>query len=139
MTDNAGEIIFDYILIKELQELGKEITVAVKETPVLNDATLEDAIDAGLLELAEKSNSKVKVITTGTDHVGIILSETPKDFLDIFNNSELIIAKGMGYYESLSEEPIPCPIAHLFKVKCRSVAEDLILEIKKNVALLRIN
>ncbi|MFX0133060.1 MAG: DUF89 domain-containing protein [Candidatus Hodarchaeota archaeon] len=137
LTDNAGEIVFDYILINELYKLGKEVKVAVKEKPVLNDATLEDAKAAGLLELSVNSNSKVKIITTGTDHVGIILSETPKEFLDIFNASDLIIAKGMGYYESLSEEKLPSSIVYLFKIKCRSIAEELNMAINSNVAKLQ--
>jgi len=139
LTDNAGEIIFDYVLIKELFAMGKEVIVAVKEKPVLNDATMEDAKTAGLLKLSDETNFKVQVISTKTDHVGIILSETPKEFLAIFYNAELIIAKGMGYFESLSEEKLNCPIAHLFKVKCRSVAEELKLEINRNVCFLRLD
>lgn len=138
LTDNAGEIVFDYILINELYRLKKEVIVAVKEKPVLNDATMEDAKAAGLLELSVKTNSKVKIITTGTDHVGIILSETPKQFLDIFNKVDLIIAKGMGYYESLSEEKFPSSIVYLFKIKCRSIAEELNMEINSNVAKLQL-
>ncbi|NVM03732.1 MAG: DUF89 family protein [Candidatus Helarchaeota archaeon] len=137
LTDNAGEIVFDYILINELYKLNKEVIVAVKEKPVLNDATIEDAKAAGLLELSVKTNSKVKIITTGTDHVGIILSETPKEFLEIFNKAELIIAKGMGYYESLSGEKLPTSIAYLFKIKCRSIAEELKKKINDYVVLLK--
>jgi len=137
LTDNAGEIVFDYILIDELYKIGKEVIVAVKQSPVLNDATMEDAKIAGLLELAIKSNSKVKIITTETDHVGIILSETPKNFLKTLYGAEIIIAKGMGYYESLSEENNITPIAHLFKIKCRSMAAELNKEINCNIALLR--
>lgn len=135
LTDNAGEIFFDYVLIYELYRLGKEVIVAVKEKPVLNDATMEDAKIAGLLELSAHTNSKIKVITTGTDHVGIILSETPNEFIDILNNAEIIIAKGMGYYECLSEETLTCPIVYLFKIKCRSLAEELNMEINSNVAM----
>ena len=98
---------------------------------------MEDAVVAGLVKLSEKSNNKVKVITTKNDHVGIILSETPQSFLNIFNNTELIIAKGMGYYESLSEENLSSPIAHLFKIKCRSVAEDLNLSVNKNICMVK--
>ncbi len=138
LTDNAGEIVLDYILINELYNLGKEVIVAVKEKPVLNDATMEDAKAAGLLELSVNTNSKVKIITTGTDHVGIILSETPEEFLDIFNTADLIIAKGMGYYESLSEEQLSTSIAYLFKIKCRSIAEELNMAINSNVAKLQL-
>ena len=79
LTDNAGEIVFDTILINQLIKMGIEIKVAVKKKPVLNDATMEDAIAAGLLEM-EKVSNKLKIITTETDHVGIILTEAPKKF-----------------------------------------------------------
>lgn len=54
ITDNAGEIAFDVILVEKLKEMGCEVVVAVKEAPVLNDATMEDAIVIGMDKVADK-------------------------------------------------------------------------------------
>ncbi len=138
LTDNAGEIVFDKLLIKELLNLGVQVIVAVKESPVLNDATLEDAEVANLISLSEHDSS-LRVVTTGTDHVGLILEEISDPFQSIFENAGFIIAKGMGYYETLAEKNLPKPIAYLFRTKCSSVAEDIGVELRKNLALLRSN
>src|SRR4030067_1274112 len=49
LADNAGEIVFDRLLIEALFSAGKNVTVAVKGSPVINDATAEDASEAGIL------------------------------------------------------------------------------------------
>ena len=136
LTDNAGEIVFDKLLIRELLQLDVRVIVAVKESPVLNDATLEDAEVANLISLSQQ-DSRLQVITTGTDHVGLILAEISDPFASVFNNAEFIIAKGMGYYETLADKNLPKPIAYLFRTKCSSVAEDVGVELGKNLALLR--
>ena len=96
ICDNAGEIIFDRVLMEEIKRYGKEIVAVVKGKPILNDATLEDAKMAKIDEIA-------KVITTGSDIIGIILEECSEEFLKEFESADLIIAKGMGNYESLTE------------------------------------
>jgi len=73
IADNAGEIAFDRLLCEELTRLGKRVTVAVRGAPTLNDATIEDAREVGLPEVAE-------VITTGADHPGVLLSKCSQDF-----------------------------------------------------------
>ncbi len=135
LTDNAGEIIFDRFLIVELLNLGVHVTVAVKENPVLNDATLEDAAVAGLVELSHK-NPRLEIITTGSDHVGLIVEEISDTFRPYFENAELIIAKGMGYYETL-DRLFQKPRVFLFRTKCSSVAEEIGIQIDQNVAILR--
>ena len=116
--------------------LGAQVTVAVKESPALNDATMEDAEVTGLVELSQKKDN-LQIITTGNDHVGLLLDEISEDFRLHFENAELIIAKGMGYYETLTEYTFQKPIAHLFRTKCSSVAEDVNVALDQNVALLR--
>lgn len=136
LTDNAGEIIFDKFLIFEILSLGAHVTVAVKGKPAMNDATWEDARTAGLLDLV-KEREHLNVITTETDHVGVILTEMAPGFAEYFNNSDLIIAKGMGHYETLSDEKLPCPIAYLFRTKCWTVSNHLQVPHQKNVALFK--
>ncbi|MHA1229065.1 MAG: damage-control phosphatase ARMT1 family protein [Candidatus Helarchaeota archaeon] len=133
LVDNAGEIVFDKILINELRKICEKIIVIVKEVPVLNDATMEDAEFISLTTSFEN----VKVIPSGTDHVGIILDETPPQILRILNSCDLIIAKGMGYFETLTEYDLQKNIVHLFRTKCKNVADILKIDIQKNVILLR--
>lgn len=121
LADNAGETFFDRVLVEELTGLGVEVAYAVKGGPILNDATFEDAEASGITRLA-------RVISTGTDCIGLLLNECSDDFLKEFKNSPLIISKGQGNYESLSEVKGK-RIFFLLKVKCRLVAEDLDVEL----------
>ncbi|ACV24302.1 damage-control phosphatase ARMT1 family protein [Methanocaldococcus fervens] len=130
ICDNAGEIIFDKVLIEEIKKYGKDVVAVVKGKPILNDATLEDAKIAKIDEVA-------KVITTGSDVIGIILEECSEEFLKEFESADLIIAKGMGNYESLTEYKIDKPIYHILKAKCRPVAINIGVEVGENVLLKR--
>lgn len=107
LADNAGEIFFDRLLIEQLG--GKSVTLAVRGAPVINDATREDALAAGLDEI-------VKIIDNGSDAPGTILSDCGDEFRRCFDEADLIIAKGQGNFESLSDEPRD--IFYLFRVKC---------------------
>lgn len=121
LLDNAGEIVFDKFLMQIIKmNYPVEIFAAVKAGPILNDATLEDAEQIGLGEVA-------KVITTGSDHVGVALEESSGEFLDLLRNVDLIISKGQGNYESLTdlEHLISKPIVYILRAKCIIVAEDL--------------
>lgn len=112
LADNAGEIVFDRLLI---EELGPErVTVAVRGAPVLNDAVMSDAKAAGLHKL-------VRVIDNGSDAPGTVLSETSREFSALFMSADLVIAKGQGNYETLSEAPRM--VWFLFKAKCPVIAE----------------
>lgn len=133
LADNAGEIVFDKIFIKELAKYCNSITVIVKEIPVLNDATMTDAEFINLTD----SFPNVNVITSGTDHVGIIIEETPEEIIKIITDSDLIIAKGMGYYETLTEYELKVPIVHLLRTKCENVSNILNVGIQKNIVLIR--
>lgn len=114
LTDNAGEIVFDRLLLQQLPL--ERVTVAVKGAPVINDATREDAGAAGIDTLAE-------VIDNGSDAPGTLLSECSEAFLQYFNRADLIIAKGQGNYETLNE--VPKNIFFILKAKCPVIARDL--------------
>jgi uncharacterized protein with ATP-grasp and redox domains len=132
LTDNAGEIAFDTVLVTELKKLGAHVTVAVKEKPVINDATLQDAKAVGMQEIADA------LITNGTDAVGLIAEECSKPFLALYKSSNLVIAKGMGYAETLTETKLETPHALLLRTKCSPVARQLGTVWGKNVAKLMI-
>lgn len=111
LTDNAGEIAFDRLLIEQI--LPKEITVVVRGAPVINDNTYLDAQAVGL-------DSLVKVIDNGSDAPGTILKDCSEHFLSHYQKADLIIAKGQGNYESLNQEK--GNLWFLFRVKCPVVA-----------------
>ena len=112
LADNAGEIVLDRLLI---ESLGPErVTVAVRGAPVINDATMEDARTAGLHELVE-------VISNGSDVPGTLLEECAPDFRERFDAADLVISKGQGNFETLSDAPRD--ICFLFKVKCPVIAD----------------
>jgi len=112
--DNAGEIVFDRILIEELK--GKEITFAVRGKPIINDALLEDAIDCGIDKYA-------RIISSGCAAPGTLLRFCTPAFLKIYRQAELIISKGQGNFEALSGQKRP--IFFLFRAKCPVVAKHL--------------
>ena len=114
LADNAGEIVFDRLLIEQI--LPKKVTVAVRGAAVINDVTMTDAEDAGITELAE-------VIDNGSDAPGTILDDCSQSFRNRFDEADLIIAKGQGNYETLSE--VDKHIYFLLKVKCPVVARDI--------------
>jgi len=114
LADNAGEIVFDRALI-ELLPMEK-LTVAVRGFPVINDATLEDALVAGLPTL-------VSVLSNGSDAPGTLLEDCSSEFRQLFEQSDMVISKGQGNYESLSETDKH--IFYLLQVKCDCVARHL--------------
>jgi len=120
IADNAGEIALDRLLCEELARRGKRVTVAVRAAPTLNDATLADAEEVGLLQVAE-------VITTGQDHPGAFLPAASPEFVAAFRRAGLVVAKGMGNFEGLSEEV--GPLFFLLKAKCAPVARALGVEV----------
>jgi hypothetical protein len=114
LADNAGEIVFDRDLLAQLP-LGN-FTVAVRGRPVLNDATLADAKQAGLPDFCE-------VISNGSDAPGTVLDDCSPEFREQFNTADLIIAKGQGNYESLAG--MGKEIFFLLKIKCDVLSRDL--------------
>jgi uncharacterized protein with ATP-grasp and redox domains len=116
LTDNAGEIVFDRILIETLISADKKVTVVVKGSPVINDSTIEDALESGLTGICE-------VVDNGSDAVGTILPWTSSAFQKLFRNAELIISKGQGNFETLTG--IQKNIFFLFQSKCDVVSKEL--------------
>ncbi|MDI6847606.1 MAG: ARMT1-like domain-containing protein, partial [Candidatus Bathyarchaeia archaeon] len=130
LTDNAGEIVFDTLLVEQLKSMGVTVIVGVKGGPILNDAILEDADVSGMSKIADK------VITTGTDAVGLAPKEFSKEILDVYDSVDMVFAKGMGYAETLTEYKLKKPHTLLFRTKCNPVANFFGVSRGKNVAKL---
>ncbi len=111
--DNAGESVFDKILI---EELGKKVTYVVREIPVINDVVYQDAVDSGLDTVAE-------IISSGTTAPGTILRLCSDDFIQRFYQADMVISKGQGNYEGLSG--LNRSIFFLLKAKCPVIAKDI--------------
>ena len=124
LGDNAGEIVFDRILIEQLPK--DKLTYIVKGHPTINDVTIDDAEAAGITDLVE-------VIDTGSDIPGIVLEECSGSFRSRFEQSDLIISKGQGNYECLSD--MDKDTFFVFKAKCSSVAIHLCCEVGKPILI----
>jgi uncharacterized protein with ATP-grasp and redox domains len=111
--DNAGESVFDRILIETMK---KPVIYVVRETPVINDVTYEDAIQAGIDKLAT-------IISSGTSAPGTVLETCNAEFKEVYKNSNFVISKGQGNYEGLSDEKQP--IFFLLMAKCWVIANDI--------------
>jgi uncharacterized protein with ATP-grasp and redox domains len=130
LSDNAGEIVFDTLLVEQLKNMGVDVTYVVKGGPVLNDATLEDIAPSGMDKLADA------ISTTGTDAVGLLKKEVSPEFLQVYDKAELVFAKGMGYAETLTEYKLTKPHFLLFRTKCIPVANYFYASREKNIAKL---
>lgn len=130
LADNAGEIVFDSLLVEQLKNMGLKVTYVVKGGPVINDATLEDVELSNIDKLADE------VITTGADAVGLIKKYVTPEFLKIYEQAELVFAKGMGYAETITEYEYTKPHLHLFRTKCVPVANYFCVPRDKNIAKL---
>jgi damage-control phosphatase, subfamily I len=113
LADNAGETVFDRVLI---EVMNRPVTYAVRGGPTLNDATSEDARKAGIDRVAE-------IISNGARVPGTVLSECNDAFRQRFWEADLILAKGMGNYETLSD--VKAPIYFLMQVKCPVIGDDI--------------
>jgi hypothetical protein len=114
LGDNAGEIVFDKLLIEFLPY--NKITFAVRGEPIINDITFDDAREVGLTEM-------VKVIDNGSDAPGTILDDCSDEFLEYFRKSDLVIAKGQGNYETLSG--VDKDIFFILKAKCPMISHHI--------------
>jgi uncharacterized protein with ATP-grasp and redox domains len=130
LADNAGEIVFDTLLVEQLKNMGLKVTYVVKGGPVINDATLEDVEPSGMSKLADN------ILTTGTDAVGLLKKEVSPEFLKVYDEAELVFAKGMGYAETLTEYKLTKPHLLLFRTKCNPVANYFCAPRNKNIAKL---
>jgi uncharacterized protein with ATP-grasp and redox domains len=130
LTDNAGEIALDMLLVQELKNLGAHVTVGVKDGPILNDATLEDTKVVGMDKVADR------VMSTGSDSVGLFPEECSEEFLALYSSVDFVMAKGMGHAETLTELELPVPHALLLRSKCSTVASHFGVATGKNIAKL---
>ncbi len=130
LADNAGEIVFDTLLVEQLKNMGLKVTYVVKGGPVINDATMEDVAISNMDKLADE------VITTGCDAVGLQKKEVSADFLKVYDAAELVFAKGMGYAETLTEYKLTKPHLLMFRTKCVPVANYFCVPRDKNIAKL---
>lgn len=142
LNDNAGEVFFDAFVIKKLIEQGKEVVVSPKSGPVLNDATVEDLREAASSVHLLKSElwDRVKVVPSGAC-IGVSLEEANEEFLDVFSDDRyLVIAKGMGNYEAISEfeaEPaygLRGRLIYVFRAKCEPIASSIGVKRRELVA-----
>jgi hypothetical protein len=113
IADNAGECVFDRLLIEEMK---KPVIYVVRGAPVVNDATYEDAVQAGVDKVA-------LIMSSGTDAPGAVLATCSQEFRRIYDRSSFILSKGQGNYEALCNENRP--IFFLLKAKCGVIAKDV--------------
>ncbi|MFQ6106477.1 MAG: DUF89 domain-containing protein [Thermoplasmata archaeon] len=127
--DNAGEIVFDRLLVRELKKFGGNVTYVVRGRPILTDATLEDALEFGMDELADE------VLTTNAFAVGVDFNRLDDALRRKLDQAGLTICKGMANWESFSDQDYR-PIAYLVHAKCRPVAESMGVPLDRSSAKL---
>lgn len=115
LLDNAGEIVFDKILIEELQK-HTQVTAVVKAGPIINDVLLDDARDTGLTQLCE-------VIDNGGAFVGSPLELVPGSFLERMRRADVILGKGQGNYETI--DTFPGDVFLILRAKCEVIARHM--------------
>ncbi len=117
VADNAGEIVADKLFLETLGR--KDAVVAVREKPILNDATMEDARQVGLGRVATP-------ISNGSGMIGTVLRDCSEEFRNVFHAADVIISKGQGNYECLDERSEN--IYFVLTAKCPVVAAALGVE-----------
>ncbi|MFH1421197.1 MAG: ARMT1-like domain-containing protein [Planctomycetota bacterium] len=127
ILDNAGEIVFDKLVIEELARKGKDVTAVVRKFPVLNDAVSEDAEQVGLTAVCP-------VIDTGADSLGVVLNVASPKFREIFESADVVISKGQANFETI--EGIRKNTYFVLTTKCDVVANYLGVS-KNDLVLLR--
>lgn len=130
LADNAGEVLFDMPLVEKLGQFAP-VTYVVKQAPVQNDVTLADLDKFGLTPQLPRT------LSTGTDTPGVEWALASSQFKAAFEEADLVVAKGMGYWETLTELPAQGKVLYLLKAKCRPVAGSLGVPLDSYVALFR--
>jgi len=118
VADNAGEIVFDKFLMRELKERGLKVVLAVRGGPILNDATVEDAVKTGANEIADE------LITTGKDYIGVDFEFASEEFKKAWERAYFVISKGQANFETLDGVDDK-DIFFILKAKCEPVATEL--------------
>jgi damage-control phosphatase, subfamily I len=127
LADNSGEIAFDALVLEYLYNRGFRVTVAVKDGPIINDALMEDALAVGLDRFS-------RIISNGSKCPGTVLNRCSVEFRHIFNSAGLVIAKGQGNFESLSE--VDREIFFLLMLKCKVAGRHMAELLGMNAARL---
>lgn len=125
--DNCGEDQLDRLLIRELRSRGKEVVGVVRGAPIINDVTREDALRIGL------DGEMDGLVDTGKFAVGFPLDGLGRELEGEMSRCDMLIAKGMANYESLTELGADIPRAHLLRAKCIPVAKSLGVPLNTNV------
>lgn len=131
LADNCGEIVFDTLLFEEIKKLGGKITLVVRGAPILNDVTITEVKEFGIDKKVDR------VLTTGSNAIGVCLKEAPPELVEALIGASLIISKGMANFETMTEYDFK-PIAYLLKTKCETVAQALGLSKNMSVARLEL-
>jgi uncharacterized protein with ATP-grasp and redox domains len=117
--DNAGEIVFDKLFVETMQErcgLGS-VDFVVKGGPILNDATMDDALFIGLDKVSDSSFLR---ITNGDPGTGP--ARKSEEVESWIRGHDLTVSKGQGNYEEMSQYK---DIFFLLLAKCPLIARDL--------------
>jgi len=115
--DNTGEIVFDRMLIEQMRKVSDcRFTYMVRGRPVINDGTAEDAVAVGIDCLAT-------IADTGDGAPGLVLSQCSEEALNLFMTADMVISKGQGNYEALSDAPRD--VFFLLLAKCDVVSREL--------------
>jgi len=130
LADNAGEMFFDLPLLKWMRQYA-DVAYVVKERPVQNDLTRDEIRAAGL------EGEFGWIMDTGTATPGIDFEVASAEFKKAFAEADLIFAKGMGYYESLTEFPARGRVFHCLVAKCRPVADSIGVPLNSSIAMMR--
>lgn len=126
LTDNSGEIALDALLIEAIANMGKTIVISPKEQPIINDATVDDVEEMGLGQYGA-------IIPHTKDNIGLTMDCMSEGFIEVWDNSDLIIAKGIGYYQTLFG--VRGNVAFLLKAVCHPIARSLNVKKGDNIIL----
>jgi uncharacterized protein with ATP-grasp and redox domains len=118
LADNAGEQFFDLPLVARLRQEGWQVVYVVKGGPIQNDLSREDLAASGLME------ALTPVADTGARSVGLKLSLASPEFQELYGSARIILAKGMGHFETMSHLRDP-RLWFLLQAKCGPVARSL--------------
>ena len=128
--DNCGESQFDKLLIRRIRAMGKRVVGVVRGEAILNDVTYEDAVRIGMDKEVDR------LVSTGAFMIGVNLKLAGGELKEEIKKADLIVAKGMANYESMSDQDFGVPKVHILRTKCNSVARSL--GVPENINVVRI-
>lgn len=129
LGDNVGEFLFDLPLVRYLEDVGKTVYYAVKERPAQNDLSMPDVLRFRLREFFPR------IISTGTGEVGIRRKQMGNEVRSLWESDAMVIAKGMGNFETISEYDHERPVLYIMKVKCKAVSEAVNRPVGQYIAI----